>query len=130
MSASDFYTVTAQPGAEATLLVSNISKYESLTYWFRMLNRTSVNCVSVMIRSESAADFCNGFDNGNFEMRSNVTNLYLRIKRVDLSDSGLYFCVFYTSGRAFFSVVHLHVEGKIKSCVPAYYILMPHAAVL
>uniref|UniRef100_A0A3B4V5V9 Immunoglobulin subtype domain-containing protein n=1 Tax=Seriola dumerili TaxID=41447 RepID=A0A3B4V5V9_SERDU len=96
VSVSEFQTLRGRPGEEVTMLISNISKFDSVTFWFRQINKTKVRCVSVMIKSDSAADFCDGYNNGNFEMRSNISNLFLKIKQVDLSDSGLYVCGFYT----------------------------------
>ncbi|XP_056225418.1 uncharacterized protein LOC130164612 [Seriola aureovittata] len=111
VSVSEFQTLRGRPGEEVTMLISNISKFDSVTFWFRQINKTKVRCISVMIKSDSAADFCDGYNNGNFEMRSNISNLFLKIKHVDLSDSGLYVCGFYNSGSPIFSVVDLHVEG-------------------
>lgn len=57
--------------------------------------------------------YCKGFQNQNFEMSSNISSVFLKIKEVSLSDSGLYFCGFNTNGYPIFSEVHLNVEGKV-----------------
>uniref|UniRef100_A0A4W6DPS3 Ig-like domain-containing protein n=1 Tax=Lates calcarifer TaxID=8187 RepID=A0A4W6DPS3_LATCA len=102
-----------QLGQEVTLLCPNISKRRTLTEWFRLVNRTEVSCVSAMHGSDGEASFCDGFQN-RFEMSSNITTVFLQIKRVDFSDSGLYFCGFYIyTHTVFANTVHLNVQGKI-----------------
>ncbi|XP_040887426.1 uncharacterized protein LOC121177247 isoform X1 [Toxotes jaculatrix] len=115
VSVSETQTVEVQPGQEAKLLISNISKEVNLTFWFRLINRTRVSCISVMRNYEDQAEFCEGYGNGNFEMRYAGSSVFLKIKQVDLSDSGLYFCGFYNSGRPIFRVIDLKVKGSNES---------------
>uniref|UniRef100_A0A4W6DP14 Ig-like domain-containing protein n=1 Tax=Lates calcarifer TaxID=8187 RepID=A0A4W6DP14_LATCA len=107
------HIVEVQPGEEITLLCPNISKQESVTEWFRLISKTKISCVSSMYKSNDKASFCDGFQN-RFEMSSNITTVFLQIKRVDFSDSGLYFCGFYINAHTVFAnTVHLNVQGKI-----------------
>uniref|UniRef100_A0A8C4NS51 Immunoglobulin V-set domain-containing protein n=1 Tax=Dicentrarchus labrax TaxID=13489 RepID=A0A8C4NS51_DICLA len=87
-----------------------MSKYDSVTFWVKLVNRTKASCITVMINDE--VKHCDGFQKGKYEMTSNISTVFLRIKHVDLSDSGLYLCGFYQSGRPNFNVIHLHVKGS------------------
>ncbi|XP_050931586.1 uncharacterized protein LOC108881999 isoform X15 [Lates calcarifer] len=110
VSVSETQTVEVQLGQEVTLLCPNISKHPTQTDWFRLVNRTEVSCVSAMYKSDGEASFCDGFQN-RFEMSSNITTVFLKIKRVDFSDSGLYFCGFYINAHTVISnTVHLNVQ--------------------
>lgn len=103
-----------QHGDEVTMQCSNISAYPTQTDWFRVVNKTKPSCVSSMYGSDSEASFCHGFRNRNFTMSSNVSFVFLQIKRVDLSDAGLYFCGLYISGHTVISnAVELRIEGKL-----------------
>ncbi|XP_040887439.1 uncharacterized protein LOC121177256 isoform X2 [Toxotes jaculatrix] len=112
VSVSETQTVEVQPGQEAKLLIPNISIKETVTFWFRLINRTRINCISVMTRSNKEAEFCDGYDQRKFEMTSNISTVSLHIKQVDFSDSGLYFCGFYHGGRPNFTMIRLKVKEE------------------
>uniref|UniRef100_A0A3B4YGX5 Immunoglobulin domain-containing protein n=1 Tax=Seriola lalandi dorsalis TaxID=1841481 RepID=A0A3B4YGX5_SERLL len=110
VSVSQSQTVDVQSGKDVTLHCSNLSSYNSLTFWLRLVNKTNVSCISVLIRSGSKIEYCDGYQSRKFEMSSNISTVFLKIIQVDFSDSGLYFCGFYTSGRLVFSEIDLHVQ--------------------
>ncbi|XP_065326336.1 uncharacterized protein LOC135932678 [Pelmatolapia mariae] len=103
VSGSEFQIVEVQSGEEVTLRCSKISRNLVATGWFRVINKTKPSCISSLIESCSEASFCYGFKNGLFEMSSNVTSVFLKIKQVNISDAGLYFCGFYTRAHTVFS---------------------------
>ncbi|XP_036968663.1 uncharacterized protein LOC119027505 [Acanthopagrus latus] len=107
-SVSQSQTVEAQPGEGVTLQCNNNG---AVIFWFRLVDRTEVSCVSVMIHSNEAK-YCEGFQNGRFEMRSSNNIVSLKIHIVAKSDAGLYFCGFYTGGNFTFSVTRLNVKGS------------------
>ncbi|XP_031175003.1 uncharacterized protein LOC116064085 isoform X4 [Sander lucioperca] len=112
VSASESHTVEVQSGGDVTLMCSNISTVPTQTEWFRVINRTKPSCVSSMYGSDSKPSFCDGFQN-RFEMSSNISTVFLKIKRVDLSDSGLYFCGFYMGKHTVIaSATHLKVQEE------------------
>lgn len=112
ISYSESHTVEVQPGENVTLLSKNISKYEAVTFWFRLVDRNTANCISVMINFNKV-EYCKTFQSGRFQMGTNVSSVFLNIQKVDLSDSGLYLCGFYIKGRPSFTVIHLNVKGKV-----------------
>uniref|UniRef100_A0A8C4I2L0 Immunoglobulin V-set domain-containing protein n=1 Tax=Dicentrarchus labrax TaxID=13489 RepID=A0A8C4I2L0_DICLA len=110
VSGSESQTVEAQVGEEVTLLSTNMSKYDSVSFWVKLVNGTKASCITVKITSDNAVVYCDGFSKEKYEMTSNISTVFLKIKHLELSDSGLYFCGFYESGRPNFSVIHLHVK--------------------
>uniref|UniRef100_A0A668RJY9 Ig-like domain-containing protein n=1 Tax=Oreochromis aureus TaxID=47969 RepID=A0A668RJY9_OREAU len=115
ISGSEVHTVTVQPGEDVTLQCSNISRSQTHTEWFRVVNATKTSCISSMFGSHGQASFCNGFQNGKFNMSSNVTSVFLKITEVSLSDVGLYFCGFYVDVHIIISnAVELRFEGKLS----------------
>ncbi|XP_044196634.1 uncharacterized protein LOC122973289 [Thunnus albacares] len=111
VSLSESHTVEVQSGENVTLQCTTTYKGYTTISWFRLVNRTKASCISTMINSESV-EYCDGFQNGKFQMSSNISTVSLNIKEVDLSDSGVYFCGFYISGQTYLSVIHLNVEGS------------------
>ncbi|KAK2900182.1 hypothetical protein Q8A73_013311 [Channa argus] len=106
-------TVDVQPGHNVTLQCSNIlTQSPTHKFWSRLINRTRVDCISSMYGSEPNAKFCNRIQKGKYEMRFNISTVFLTIKQVDVSDSGLYFCGFYKDSHTILQVVDLDVQGN------------------
>uniref|UniRef100_A0A8C9X346 Immunoglobulin domain-containing protein n=1 Tax=Sander lucioperca TaxID=283035 RepID=A0A8C9X346_SANLU len=100
VSASESHTVEVQSGGDVTLMCSNISR---------------PSCVSSMNPYDGKPSFCDGFQN-RFEMSSNISTVFLKIKRVDLSDSGLYFCGFFIGRHTVIvNATYLKVQEKLKN---------------
>ncbi|XP_032400126.1 uncharacterized protein LOC116707330 isoform X3 [Etheostoma spectabile] len=115
VSASESHTVDVQSGGDVTLMCANISKTPAQTEWFRLINGTKPSCVSAMYGSDVKASFCDGFQN-RFEMSANISTVFLKIKTVDLSDSGLYFCGIYMGKHTVITnATYLKVQGNTES---------------
>ncbi|XP_037614609.1 uncharacterized protein LOC119481578 isoform X2 [Sebastes umbrosus] len=116
VSGSESQTVKVQSGDEVTLTCNNITSRPAHTEWFRLINRTKPSCISYMYWDDDEASFCDGFQKEKFEMSSNISTVFLKIKRVDLSDSGLYFCGIYVKAHTVIAdLTHLIVQGDGES---------------
>ncbi|XP_059210958.1 uncharacterized protein LOC131989674 [Centropristis striata] len=115
VSGSESQTVEVQAGEGVTLTCSNTSTQEVQTSWFRLVQGTKLVCISAMANSKSSVNFCDGFEGGNFNMSSNISTVFLKIKQVNSSDSGLYFCGFTQGGKQTFCVTRLKVNGSDES---------------
>ncbi len=104
-----------------TSLYGNKPSFSQETHisWFKLDNRPNISCISTMSSSDGNASLFAGFQKNKFQMTSNTTTLFLEIRQVDFSDSGLYFCGFNTDGNSVIvSATHLNVQdlkvqGKI-----------------
>ncbi|XP_037614623.1 uncharacterized protein LOC119481592 [Sebastes umbrosus] len=113
VSGSESQTVEVQSGDEVTLTCPNIFKIPTRKEWFRLINRTKPSCISSMYGVYGEALLCDGFQKEKFEMSSNNSTVFLKIKRVDLSDSGLYFCGIYKDQHTVIvSATHLIVQEE------------------
>lgn len=106
-------TVDSQPGKEAMLTCSRICHPSCLTFWFKWDSGTNAVCISVMTADEVKPGYCEGYKSGKFVMGVNNTSIFLNIIQVDVSDSGSYFCGFYTEGLLYFTGVQLNIKGKM-----------------
>uniref|UniRef100_A0A3Q1FFX8 Ig-like domain-containing protein n=1 Tax=Acanthochromis polyacanthus TaxID=80966 RepID=A0A3Q1FFX8_9TELE len=80
--------------------------------WYKLTSGANVSCISSMSSSNTLV--CEGFQFGNIKMTSNITNLPLKIKSVDVSDSGMYFCGCCNDDpTVLFSPQYLNVQGKL-----------------
>uniref|UniRef100_A0A3B4V441 Ig-like domain-containing protein n=1 Tax=Seriola dumerili TaxID=41447 RepID=A0A3B4V441_SERDU len=114
VSVSEFHTVEVQSGEEVTLMCTNFTSSISHIVWFRLDNGPNATCICSMSSYNANVTLYDGFQNGKFNMTSNMTTLFLQIKQVDSSDSGLYFCGSNWNYRSIIvSATYLKVQGKI-----------------
>ncbi|XP_036066652.1 uncharacterized protein LOC112139531 [Oryzias melastigma] len=115
VSLSEFVIVEVQHGGEVSLLCSNLSRFITNIFWFKMDQRSNATKITSMMTAESNATVQEEFRNGRFQMSSNITHVSLNINDVDFSDSGLYFCGSYKNSDAvIFDATYLQVEEMFK----------------
>ncbi|XP_029382547.1 uncharacterized protein LOC115059095 isoform X3 [Echeneis naucrates] len=91
-SVSEFHTVEVQPGEEVILLCNNFTKTPAFITWFKMDSRPGATCIASLWNYDANVSLYVGFPKGEFNMTSNMTTIFLHIKHVNFSDSGLHFC--------------------------------------
>uniref|UniRef100_A0AAY5KUK7 Ig-like domain-containing protein n=1 Tax=Esox lucius TaxID=8010 RepID=A0AAY5KUK7_ESOLU len=99
-------TMVVLRGESVTLLCPIISTVVGHVAWFKQ-----PVCISTMYSSHSST--VNYYlENRHFEMYSNNTTIFLNITKVEIADSGLYFCGFFTNTKhmVFVSAKCLNVQ--------------------
>lgn len=120
---STFTTTEVLPGAEATLQCTNFSIMIGHLSWFYMANRPNMSQICTMFSPESNVTFFDAVQKEKFEMTSNISTIFLKIKKLDFSDTGLYFCGEKLDGKPpiIFTATYLNVRGKFSlqhdSCI-------------
>ncbi|XP_029943803.1 uncharacterized protein LOC115385858 [Salarias fasciatus] len=105
-------SVEAQPGEDVKLLCSNFSTIPVRITWFRVTNTSHLYDIASMFESQKDMKNGEGFPKEKFVMSSNMSVVFLTIKTVNVSDSGLYFCGYYISRSPVITeATHLEVHG-------------------
>ncbi|XP_041635219.1 uncharacterized protein LOC121504484 isoform X1 [Cheilinus undulatus] len=94
VSGSENNTLEVWSGEDVTLHCSNFSSFHTWMFWFKVVNGSEPHCVCNMYTYGAPVNFCRGFTKGKFEMTSNISTVFLKIREVNSSDSGMYFCGF------------------------------------
>uniref|UniRef100_A0A3Q3KVZ2 Ig-like domain-containing protein n=1 Tax=Labrus bergylta TaxID=56723 RepID=A0A3Q3KVZ2_9LABR len=114
VSVSEFHTVDAQPGEEVTLLCSTFTLFPLHITWFRLNSTSNTSRISSLSSADKKASFFGEFQNSSFDVTSNSTHLFLKMKQVDFSHSGLYLCGFSSEGNSVIvSATYFKVQGKM-----------------
>ncbi|XP_029362952.1 uncharacterized protein LOC115046608 [Echeneis naucrates] len=114
ISASDFNTRQVKLGEEVTLLCTNFTSTPSQVTWFRVAKLTGLQRISHMFCSSESASYYDGFQNGRFNVVSNMSTIFLQIKQMTASDSGMYFCGYPVSKKPLIiSLTYLEVEERL-----------------
>uniref|UniRef100_A0A3B5L4R3 Ig-like domain-containing protein n=1 Tax=Xiphophorus couchianus TaxID=32473 RepID=A0A3B5L4R3_9TELE len=112
----EFDSVLVQPGEEVTLLCSNLTNVFQHIFWYKLIPGPGVSRISSMVNPGSKAHLHDGFQREKFNMTSNGTNIFLNIKQVNFSDSGVYICGTKSpSCLKIFSETYLQVEVDLET---------------
>ncbi|XP_060951854.1 uncharacterized protein LOC133028839 [Limanda limanda] len=114
VSRCEFHVVEVQTGEEVTLLCTNYTSSPTHISWFRVENGSNTSLISRMLSHDTVALYFDGFEREKFNMTSNVSNVFLQIKQVDLSDSGLYICGYKVGTNRKFPAVYSATYLKVK----------------
>uniref|UniRef100_M4AA56 Ig-like domain-containing protein n=1 Tax=Xiphophorus maculatus TaxID=8083 RepID=M4AA56_XIPMA len=116
----EFDSVLVQPGEEVTLLCPNFTNIFEHIFWYKLIPGPGVSRISSMVNPGSKVHLHDGFQREKFNMTSNGTNIFLNIKQVNFSDSGVYICGTKSpSCLKIFSETYLQVDGK-RTCYIIY----------
>uniref|UniRef100_A0A3Q3MIP5 Uncharacterized LOC110005886 n=1 Tax=Labrus bergylta TaxID=56723 RepID=A0A3Q3MIP5_9LABR len=100
VSGSESQTVEVQSGEDVTLMCSGLDKIVRVRYWLKLVKGTDIQCVSTMTSHNSTVTYRDRFSNHKFTMSSNTSTIFLKMKQVDFSHSGLYLCGFSSEGNS------------------------------
>ncbi|CAN9507255.1 unnamed protein product [Ophioblennius macclurei] len=106
------HTVEVRPGEDATLLCSNHSSGPSQSIWFRMVDGSEPHCISNIFRADENASLCTGVQKDKYEVTSNMSVIFLTIKKVTEDDAGLYFCGYKNRHPAMVSSTYLEIREQ------------------
>uniref|UniRef100_A0A096M4X4 Immunoglobulin domain-containing protein n=1 Tax=Poecilia formosa TaxID=48698 RepID=A0A096M4X4_POEFO len=110
----EFHSVLVQPGEDVALLCPNLSNIAEHLFWYKLIDGPSVSRISSMVDPGSEARLYDEFQREKFNMMSNITNIFLNIKQVNFSDSGVYICgTMSPSCLKIFSETYLQVEDGL-----------------
>ncbi|XP_028998944.1 uncharacterized protein LOC114851335 [Betta splendens] len=114
VSEAQSQTVKVQSGQSVTLW-SPTRPGDAVIIWSRLINANKASCICSMTASNEA-HFCDGFNKRKYEMGVSTNNtVFLTIKTVELSDSGLYFCQYLKKKKITYYVIQLNAEGSEKT---------------
>ena len=106
--------MVARPGDNVTLQCVHINRVEAHIAWFKQVNRSKPLCIASMYSNDpNDVKYYNGFQDRRLDMRYNSTLMFLTIREVDLSDSGLYFCGKMDVYMSFTNVTFLEIKGNL-----------------
>ncbi|XP_047448369.1 uncharacterized protein LOC125012447 [Mugil cephalus] len=111
VSGSEVQTMDVQLGQDVTLTCSNVNQYVTLIIWFRVVDRTSDGFICTTDPSGKIKTTSARFRNETYVTSSSNSSVFLKIKSVNSSDSGLYVCGIIRDGNLLFSRTHLNIHG-------------------
>ncbi|XP_060887967.1 uncharacterized protein LOC132958901 [Labrus mixtus] len=115
VSGSESQTVEVQSGDDVTLMCSGMDEIVRVRYWLKVVKGTNIQCVSTMASHISEVTYRDGYSNHKFTMWSNTSTIFLKVRSVELNDSGVYYCGFNKHGRPFLTTIHLKIKGSNES---------------
>ncbi|XP_029382546.1 uncharacterized protein LOC115059095 isoform X2 [Echeneis naucrates] len=115
-SVSEFHTVEVQPGEEVILLCNNFTKTPAFITWFKMDSRPGATCIASLWNYDANVSLYVGFPKGEFNMTSNMTTIFLHIKHVNFSDSGLHFCGSTWANKTEMLMIENRICSGLRNC--------------